>query len=320
MKATAVGLATVLFVAGAALAHERTDGKGAAGFVRKAADGEVLLDTPRGVEIIKVGPEDSRALGVATTRFKMKGPRIAEHAHDEDDEVFFVHEGGGIFLLDGARIPVAKGDVAFVPRGTWHGFENESPDTLLVWAISASRYLELHRRFFKSEAPPSPAEIEAIFERYGFRDRTVERKPKATSADPEEAARRELLALVAAYDRAQLARDVAFFDELLAEDFTASYDTGTSETRAEYLAALKGQREKPTYRLVSLRTENVVPRILGSGAVMTGDWVAATAPITDGGEPLTSRGRFTSVLEKRDGRWRIVAEHMSTRRRAPPKE
>lgn len=137
--------------------------------VRRPAEGEVIRSDDRVFEVFKVTPEQSQALGLATTQFKSPGSGISVHAHDFDDEAFFVHRGAGVFLLGERRVPVAEGDVVFVPRGAWHGFENRSPDTLLVWAISTSRYLELHRMFFRSGPEPSPEEQQAILRRYGFR-------------------------------------------------------------------------------------------------------------------------------------------------------
>jgi mannose-6-phosphate isomerase-like protein (cupin superfamily) len=141
------------------------------GTVRRATEGEVLRNDARGIEIIKITPEESKALGLATTRLKKLDARISVHLHEFDDEAFFVHKGSGVFILGDQRFPISEGDVVFIPRGTWHGFENGSKDTLLVWAISSSRYLELHRRLMSNEPEPPPAEAEAILRSYGFKSK-----------------------------------------------------------------------------------------------------------------------------------------------------
>lgn len=145
----------------------------AQGAVRRAGEGEVTRNDPRVFEVIKITPEESKALGLATTHFKTLDAGISVHAHEFDDEAFFVHKGSGIFLLGGQRIPVAEGDVVFIPHGEWHGFENRSKETVLVWAISTPRYLELHRLFFSKGPEPGQAEQEAILRKYGFKQKPM---------------------------------------------------------------------------------------------------------------------------------------------------
>jgi quercetin dioxygenase-like cupin family protein len=140
-----------------------------AGAVVPATGGEVILQTDRGTETIKVTPEMSGQLGLATTHMRAPGMKITPHVHVEDDEAFFVHRGGGVFLLGDRKVSIAEGDIVFVPKGTVHGFENSSGDTFLVWAISSSKYLELHRMFF-SGSNPSEAEVEELYRKYGFRE------------------------------------------------------------------------------------------------------------------------------------------------------
>jgi quercetin dioxygenase-like cupin family protein len=51
----------------------------------------------------------------------------ALHRHAHAEEIFYVWEGAGVHLTgDGARHPLAAGELAFVPRNEWHGFQNTS--------------------------------------------------------------------------------------------------------------------------------------------------------------------------------------------------
>jgi uncharacterized RmlC-like cupin family protein len=118
-----------------------------------------------------VPPELSSQLGLATTEFKARGMRITTHLHERDDEAFFVHRGGGVFTLGDRRMEIGQGDIVFIPKGVWHGFESSSENTLLVWAVSSSKYLELPRRFFLGTDDPSPAELERLYRLYGFREK-----------------------------------------------------------------------------------------------------------------------------------------------------
>ena len=51
------------------------------------------------------------------------------HRHPSYDETFIICEGHYDFRLDGKLIKVGPGDLAFVPRGTPHGFVSTGPET-----------------------------------------------------------------------------------------------------------------------------------------------------------------------------------------------
>ena len=177
MRTVALTAALVLLDLSSAQAHpESTPAPPPAarqvGVVITAAGGEVLRSTERAVETIKITPEMSSQLGLAATHFKASGLKITAHIHEQDDEAFFVHRGGGMFTLGDRKVPIAEGDIVFIPKGVVHAFENTTSDTYLVWAISSSKYLELHRMFF-SGADPGAAEIERLYKKYGFREATI---------------------------------------------------------------------------------------------------------------------------------------------------
>ena len=99
-------------------------------FVYRAQEREVLVDEASGTEIIKVSPEESDSIGLATSRFTSAGSGIAPHSHEDEDEVFFVHRGSGTFLLGEERVSVGEGDIVFIPKGEWHGFQNGDEETI----------------------------------------------------------------------------------------------------------------------------------------------------------------------------------------------
>jgi hypothetical protein len=86
-------LAFLLAVPSVAAAHQpphvsKPAENSATGLVVRVDEGEVLRKTTRGTEIIKVPPEVSSHLGLATTEFKARGMRITTHLHERDDEAF----------------------------------------------------------------------------------------------------------------------------------------------------------------------------------------------------------------------------------------
>jgi oxalate decarboxylase/phosphoglucose isomerase-like protein (cupin superfamily) len=60
------------------------------------------------------------------------GRKMRIHKHLNNDELIFIHKGQGTLTLGDETIVVNTGDVAFVPRGTWHGLDNTGTQTLLM--------------------------------------------------------------------------------------------------------------------------------------------------------------------------------------------
>jgi uncharacterized cupin superfamily protein len=52
------------------------------------------------------------------------------------DEAFFVLEGAGVVILNDERRAFEKGATIFIPRTSWHGFENPDHELLLMWTVS----------------------------------------------------------------------------------------------------------------------------------------------------------------------------------------
>jgi len=60
------------------------------------------------------------------------GRKMRVHKHLNNDELIFIHKGEGILTLGEETFNVKVGDVAFVPRGTWHGLDNTGKENLLM--------------------------------------------------------------------------------------------------------------------------------------------------------------------------------------------
>lgn len=107
------------------------------GNVLGASEGETLIHfRDHGAIIIKASPatgSDQFALG---TQQVMQGTGIPVHRHLHMDEVFYVLEGSGSFLLNDVPHPFEKGATIFIPRNAWHGFQNPDHELLLLWIVS----------------------------------------------------------------------------------------------------------------------------------------------------------------------------------------
>jgi quercetin dioxygenase-like cupin family protein len=107
------------------------------GYVLSSTGGENLVHfRDHGRISIKAGSatgSDNLAFG---TQQVMLGSGIPIHRHLQMDEAFFVLEGSGIFILDDVRHSFEKGGTIFIPRNSWHGFENPDHELLLLWIVS----------------------------------------------------------------------------------------------------------------------------------------------------------------------------------------
>jgi quercetin dioxygenase-like cupin family protein len=107
------------------------------GYVLGATEGENLAHfRDRGKISIKVGSatgSDKIAMG---TQQVMVGSGIPIHRHFQSDEAFYVLAGSGTFILNDVRHSFAQDGTIFIPKNSWHGFENPDHELLLLWVVS----------------------------------------------------------------------------------------------------------------------------------------------------------------------------------------
>src|SRR5262245_60510684 len=96
-----------------------------AGYVLAATGGEHLIHFRDAGDIFfKVDPLTGCGSMAMGTQQVLAGTGIPIHRHFQMDEVFYVLEGSGTFILNDVRHPFAKGATIFIPRNAWHGFAN----------------------------------------------------------------------------------------------------------------------------------------------------------------------------------------------------
>ena len=107
------------------------------GFVLGLSEGEHLAHfRDQGSVFIKIGAatgSDNLALG---TQQVMAGSGIPTHRHFQMDEAFYVLEGSGTFIWNDVRHPFQRGETIFIPKNSWHGFENPDHELLLLWVVT----------------------------------------------------------------------------------------------------------------------------------------------------------------------------------------
>ncbi len=133
---------------------------------------------------------------------------------------------------------------------------------------------------------------------------------QTSSAEPakpsQSQSKAEIMAAGDKLDEAFLKSDPAALALLLADEFISTDGEGLVRDKAQTIARLN----QPNVKLESLGADDKEMRILiyGDVAVETGRY---TAKGTNRGKPFTEMERYTTVWVKREGRWQIVADHVS---------
>jgi mannose-6-phosphate isomerase-like protein (cupin superfamily) len=104
------------------------------GFVVHEDEGTHIITGRRKVPLtIKISKARQGVDGISfCVEEQSPGQKMRIHKHLNNDELIFIHKGEGTLTLDERSIDVKSGDVAFVPRGTWHGLENTGKEKLVM--------------------------------------------------------------------------------------------------------------------------------------------------------------------------------------------
>jgi len=119
-----------------------------------------------------------------------------------------------------------------------------------------------------------------------------------------ESVEQELIKLENEWGDAWVKRDVAFFDRIIADDYTWTSPEGIVWTKAQDLALVKsGDVVITSWVLAEMKV-----RVYGDAAVVTG---RSSVKETYKGEDVSGQYRWTHTWVKRAGRWRCVTGHSS---------
>jgi len=90
---------------------------------------------------------------------------------------------------------------------------------------------------------------------------------------------------------------------IVADDFTIPFPNGI-QTKPQIIESLKRTGGTP----MKFYTENVQSRSYGDTVILIGIVVSEW---TQNGEKKTERSRYTDTYVQRNGRWQVVASHLS---------
>lgn len=107
------------------------------GYVLGATEGEHLVHFRDGGNIfIKASGQTGSDRVAMGTQQVMKKSGIPVHRHLSMDEMFYVLDGNGTFILNDARHSIEKAATVFIPANSWHGFENPDSELILLWIVA----------------------------------------------------------------------------------------------------------------------------------------------------------------------------------------
>jgi ketosteroid isomerase-like protein len=125
--------------------------------------------------------------------------------------------------------------------------------------------------------------------------------PKLTKA--EEDARKLERQWLDAYEK----KDAEAMGRIAAEDFVITFPNGGMQTKPQLMAMIKAPRRasEPEMRF---RTEDVRSRAYGDTVILMG---IVVTEYERGGKPVIERSRYTDTYVRTNGRWQVVASHLS---------
>jgi len=131
-------------------------------------------------------------------------------------------------------------------------------------------------------------------------------KKQSASRDQRSSVERAIRQLDNERIQAQINADARALDRIYADDFIGVGPSGTVRTKAQVISDFTSGELK----FQSITTDEVQVRVYENTAVETG---LSTMVGQDKGQAVPRDTRFTRVWVKQQGRWRLVANHYSSR-------
>lgn len=113
------------------------------GFVIQPENQETYLITQRRAPVTIMVGKDSHGVDKVSFCKEEIAPDdyLPIHKHMKEDELIYIEEGTGTFLLGETKHNVSKGSTAYVPQGEWHGLLNTGKTPLtMIFAYTPSGF------------------------------------------------------------------------------------------------------------------------------------------------------------------------------------
>ena len=99
-------------------------------------------------------------------------------------------------------------------------------------------------------------------------------------------------------------RDVEAMNAIVADDFTITFSDGAMQTKTQIIESLKRPRGSSS----TFITEGAQSRVYGDTVILIG---LVISEWKQNDKPMTDRSRYTDTYVKRNGKWQVVASHLS---------
>jgi len=141
--------------------------------VVRADEGEILERGKDNTITIKVDPVSGSPNMAVGTQTIGTGGGIPLHTHEHEDELLFVHAGGGVVTVGDKQTNLAEGDTVYVPHGTWHAVKTGENGISILWVVTPPGL----ETFFREISSPrgaepkelTPDQIDDIARKHGTR-------------------------------------------------------------------------------------------------------------------------------------------------------
>lgn len=96
-------------------------------------------------------------------------------------------------------------------------------------------------------------------------------------------------------------------DRIVGDDFAITFPNGKMQTKAQLMKMIRGPRP-PSSGSMRLFTEDVEARAYGDTVILRGHVIQESQK---DGQPQREVSRYTDVYVQANGRWQVVASHLS---------
>jgi ketosteroid isomerase-like protein len=117
----------------------------------------------------------------------------------------------------------------------------------------------------------------------------------------------EIQAMEHQWNDARARADIATLDRILVDDWTVTHANGTTDTKAKYLEDLRSGARKFSG---GISESDVTVRPYGDTAVAAG---SSNSTVSLNGQAQGGALHFTRVYVKRNGAWKMIVSHATTR-------
>ncbi len=130
-------------------------------------------------------------------------------------------------------------------------------------------------------------------------------------ATAQNTAEQEVRKLERAWLDAYEQRDAKAMETIVADDFTITFADGSIRTKPQIINSIKNSHNNPPPKFY---TEDVQARVYGDTVILVGRVISEWQ---QNGNTMKEQNRYTDTYVRRNGRWQVIASHLSNAAKSP---